>query len=144
SRFESESPSRRGGPGSQRLGWHAAPGPSRGPYGAPVALLGARSDMVSGWPVVRPAKPRYIRRMTAAPEYGEMHRLVDLLTLGPVRALRAVALELVGPGEDPLPPDDLGEGGGRTLSFIGVGRGDPDLSERSQKILWSELGGPDR
>jgi hypothetical protein len=82
--------------------------------------------------------------MTAAPEYGEMHRLVDRLTPGQVRALRAVALELVGPGEDSLLPDDQGEGGGRKLSFIGVGRGDPDLSERSQEILWSELGGQDR
>ena len=75
--------------------------------------------------------------MTAAPEYGELHRLVDLLTPAQVRALRAVALELVHSERDdagaPMPP-------GR-LSFAGVGHGRPDLAERSQEILWTELGG---
>jgi hypothetical protein len=82
--------------------------------------------------------------MTAAPEYGELRRLVDRLTPDQVRALRAVALQLVkqGPQEESRP----GPGGGeprRHLSFVGVGHGPPDLAERSQEILQTELGGPD-
>ena len=77
--------------------------------------------------------------MTAAPEYGELHRLVDRLTPGQARALRAVALELIGNEAQPSSGVDEPV---RHLSFVGIGHGGPDLAERSQEILRAELGGP--
>jgi len=80
--------------------------------------------------------------MTVAPEYGELHRLVDRLTPEQVRALRAVALQFVR-GESSEPPPELEVGvAARRLSFVGIGHAGPDLAERSQEILWSELGNP--
>ena len=81
--------------------------------------------------------------MTAAYEYNELHRLVDRLTPDQVRALRAVALELVR--DEPLAAADRSADDQpiRRLSFVGAGHGGPDLAERSQEILRVELGGPD-
>ena len=80
--------------------------------------------------------------MTAAYEYNELHRLVDRLTPDQVRALRAVALELVR--DEPLTAESSADDQPvRRLSFVGVGHGGPDLAERSQEILRVELGGPD-
>jgi hypothetical protein len=82
--------------------------------------------------------------MTAAPEYGELHRLVDWLTPDQARALRAVTLEFVHDETD-APPGGEPEAGGlvRRLSFAGIGHAGPDLAERSQEILRAELGGSD-
>jgi hypothetical protein len=79
--------------------------------------------------------------MTAAvPEYSDLHRLVDRLTLDQARALRAVALQLVR--TEPSPPDaDVADGAPvRRLSFVGIGQAGPDLAASSQEILNSELG----
>ncbi|HVQ92624.1 MAG TPA: hypothetical protein VMU51_16435 [Mycobacteriales bacterium] len=82
--------------------------------------------------------------MTAAPEYGDMHRLVDQLSPEQVRALRAVALELVRvhPGDAAGPGPDEQADAVRHLSFAGAGRAAPDLAARSQEILRTELGQP--
>jgi len=81
--------------------------------------------------------------MTVAPEYGELHRLVDRLTPEQVRALRAVALQFVrDESSEPLPELEVGVVAARRLSFVGIGHAGPDLAERSQEILWSELGNP--
>ena len=77
--------------------------------------------------------------MTAAvPEYSDLHRLVDRLTVDQARALRAVALQLVRDEPD-LPTSDEPV---RSLSFTGIGHGAPDLAARSQEILRRELGNP--
>ena len=81
--------------------------------------------------------------MTAAPEYGELHRLVDRLTPDQARALRAVALEFVHDETDASHPESEAGEPVRHLSFVGIGHGGPDLAERSQEILWAEMGGPD-
>jgi hypothetical protein len=79
--------------------------------------------------------------MTVAPEYGQLHHLVDLLSLEQARALHAVALQFVR-DEPNEASSELPAGQGlRRLSFVGVGHAGPDLAERSQEILWSELGG---
>jgi hypothetical protein len=80
--------------------------------------------------------------VTAAYEYNELHRLVDRLTPDQVRALRAVALELVR-DEPPTAESSADDQPVRRLSFVGAGHGSPDLAERSQEILRVELGGPD-
>lgn len=81
--------------------------------------------------------------MTAAHEYDDLHRLVDRLTPGQARALRAVALELVDSGISE--PDVTGSNGSergrrRRLSFVGLMEAEPDLAERSEDILRAELG----
>lgn len=81
--------------------------------------------------------------MTAAHEYDDLHRLVDRLTPGQARALRAVALELVdgGAGElDAAGSHGAGRGRRRRLSFVGLMEAEPDLGERSEEILRAELG----
>jgi hypothetical protein len=65
-----------------------------------------------------------------------------MLTPDQVRALRAVALELVR-GEPPAAENSADDQPVRRLSFVGAGHGGPDLAERSQEILRTELGGPD-
>ena len=79
--------------------------------------------------------------MTVAPEYGELHDLVDRLTPDQARALRAVALQFVRDEPTGLPREPQSDVPGRRLSFVGIGHGGPDLAERSQEILRSELGG---
>jgi hypothetical protein len=78
--------------------------------------------------------------MTVAPEYGELHRLVDRLTPEQARALRAVALQLVRTERTGSQHEPGADGAVRRLSFVGTGHGDPDLAERAHEILWSELG----
>ncbi|WP_153054076.1 hypothetical protein [Planomonospora sphaerica] len=65
--------------------------------------------------------------MSAVPEeYDELHSLVDRLTLKQVRALRAVALELVENEPDPV----SGPGGRRRrLSFAGIIEDEPDSAQ---------------
>jgi hypothetical protein len=59
--------------------------------------------------------------MTAAPEYGELHRLVDRLTPDQVRALRAVARELVR-GEPQAQAGTSHDEPVRQRSFAGIGQ----------------------
>lgn len=69
--------------------------------------------------------------------------MVDLLTPGQARALRAVALELVeGQPDEPEPSASaaVGEGRRRRLSFVGLMEAEPDLAERSEEILRAEFG----
>jgi hypothetical protein len=83
--------------------------------------------------------------VAAAPEYVELHRLVDRLTPDQVRALRAVALEFVHDEMDAASGREAAAGEPvRRLSFAGIGHAGPDLAERSQEILRAELGGSDR
>jgi hypothetical protein len=65
-------------------------------------------------------------------EYEDLHLLVDRLTSTQVRALRAVALELVDDHADPEVPDTERR---RTLSFAGLISDDPDAARRSEEII---------
>lgn len=81
--------------------------------------------------------------VTAAYDYDDLHRLVDRLTPGQARALRAVALELVE--SQPDEPENsasasVGQGRRRRLSFAGLMDAEPDLAERSEDILRAEFG----
>ena len=78
--------------------------------------------------------------MAAAPEYVELHVLVDRLSPSQVRILRAVALQFVRDEGTGLPAEQEVAASVRQLSFLGIGHGSPDLAERSQEILRSELG----
>ncbi|MFC4062304.1 hypothetical protein ACFOWE_28725 [Planomonospora corallina] len=76
--------------------------------------------------------------MSAAPEeYDDLHRLVDRLTLKQVRALRAVALELVE--NEPSPSAESGGRRGR-LSFAGIIEDEPDSAQRVEEILRGRFG----
>jgi hypothetical protein len=78
------------------------------------------------------------------PEYSDLHRLVDRLTPTRVRALRAVALELVRgePEARAATPEESSSGtAARRLSFAGAGQGPSDLAASSEDILRRELGG---
>jgi hypothetical protein len=85
--------------------------------------------------------------MTMSPEHVDLHRLVDRLDPDQVRALRAVAQQLLRPGarhpdsgEAPAPETEslLADEPVRDFSFIGLFNGAPDLSERSEEILREE------
>ncbi|MEU7005120.1 hypothetical protein [Nonomuraea sp. NPDC046570] len=65
-------------------------------------------------------------------EYEDLHRLIDRLTSTQVRALRAVALELV---DDRTDPEALETGRQRTLSFAGLISDEPDAAQRSEEII---------
>jgi hypothetical protein len=82
--------------------------------------------------------------MTAARDYDDLHSLVDRLTPGQARALRAVALELVvtdtaGGYEQTVEPTG---GRRRHLSFAGLMHAEPDLAARSEELLREERGRP--
>ena len=53
------------------------------------------------------ASRRYLG-FTMSPEHIDLHRMVDLLDPDQVRALRAVAQQLLRSGWTPRPPDSLG------------------------------------
>jgi hypothetical protein len=80
--------------------------------------------------------------VTAAHDYDDLHRLIDRLTPGQARALRAVALELVESqlDESEAPAPEAAEGKRRRLSFAGLMNAEPDLAERSEDILRAEFG----
>lgn len=65
-------------------------------------------------------------------EYEDLHRLIDRLTSTQVRALRAVALELVNDQTDPEAPET---GRQRTLSFAGLISDEPDAAQCSEEII---------
>jgi hypothetical protein len=84
--------------------------------------------------------------MTTTPEHVDLHRMVDQLDPDQVRALRAVAQQLLRPdvrhassGEALEPQSLLADEPVRDFSFIGLFSGAPDLSERSEEILREEF-----
>jgi hypothetical protein len=86
--------------------------------------------------------------MTTSPEHVDLHRMVDRLDPDQVRALRAVAQQLLrtgvmhsgsGEGTAPEPESQLADEPVRDFSFIGLFNGAPDLSERSEEILREEF-----
>jgi hypothetical protein len=86
--------------------------------------------------------------MTLTPEHVDLHRMVDRLDPDQVRALRAVAQQLLRPstghgdsGEAPAAATEslLADEPVRDFSFIGLFNGAPDLSERSEEILREEF-----
>jgi hypothetical protein len=86
--------------------------------------------------------------MTLTPEHVDLHRMVDRLDPDQVRALRAVAQQLLRPGtghggsgetQAPATESLLADEPVRDFSFIGLFNGAPDLSERSEEILHEEF-----
>jgi len=84
--------------------------------------------------------------MTTSPEHVDLHRMVDQLDPDQVRALRAVAQQLLRPmvGHPDFdtaqePESLLADEPVRDFSFIGLFNGAPDLSERSEEILREEF-----
>ncbi len=84
--------------------------------------------------------------MTITPEHVDLHRMVDQLDPDQVRALRAVAQQLLRPdvrhassGEALEPESLLADEPVRDFSFIGLFNGASDLSERSGEILREEF-----
>lgn len=85
---------------------------------------------------------------TMSPEHIDLHRMVDRLDPDQVRALRAVAQQLLRPStgyrdsgeaQAPAPESLMGDEPVRDFSFIGLFNGAPDLSERSEEILREEF-----
>lgn len=83
-----------------------------------------------------------------SPEHVDLHRMVDRLDPDQVRALRAVAQQLLRPGsghqdsdeiQAPAPESLLADEPVRDFSFIGLFNGAPDLAERSEEILREEF-----
>jgi hypothetical protein len=66
--------------------------------------------------------------MTAAPQYPDLHELVDQLSPAQADAVRAVVVQLVTP---PAVAETLP----RTLPFIGMLAAESDFAERSEQIL---------
>jgi len=85
--------------------------------------------------------------MTMSPEHIDLHRMVDLLDPDQVRALRAVAQQLLRSAADPgasetdapEPESLLADEPVRDFSFVGLFNGAPDLSKRSEEILREEF-----
>jgi len=80
-----------------------------------------------------------------AHEYDDLHRLVNRLTPGQARALRAVALELVetdSSQSETAAAARSEEGRRRRLSFVGIMDAEPDLAERSEDILRAAFRNP--
>ena len=91
---------------------------------------------------------RYPGIMTMTPEHVDLHRMVDRLDPDQVRALRAVAQQLLRPAVEHfdsgrLPASEqeslLADEPVRDFSFIGLFNGAPDLAERSEEILREEF-----
>lgn len=83
-----------------------------------------------------------------SPEHVGLHRMVDRLDPDQVRALRAVAQQLLrsgggspdsGEAQAPEPESLLADEPVRDFSFIGLFNGAPDLAERSEEILREEF-----
>lgn len=71
--------------------------------------------------------------------HEELRHLVDRLTDEQAGAVRSVVLHLVAgdPGHTAAGPEGTRR---RSLSFVGMIEAEPDLAERSQRILRDELG----
>jgi hypothetical protein len=86
--------------------------------------------------------------MTVTPEHVDLHQMVDRLDPDQVRALRAVAQQLLranpdhpDSGETSAPESEslMADEPVRDFSFIGLFDGAPDLAERSAEILREEF-----
>lgn len=86
--------------------------------------------------------------MTVTPEHGDLHRMVDQLDPDQVRALHAVAQQLLrakpeggtfGRGAAAAPESLLADERVREFSIVGLLDGAPDLAERSEEILRGEF-----
>lgn len=81
------------------------------------------------------------------PDHVDLHRMVDRLDPDQVRALRAVAQQLLrtgsggssGEAQAPERESPLADEPVRDFSFIGLFNGAPDLAERSEEILREEF-----
>ncbi|WP_424534861.1 hypothetical protein ACOZ38_32355 [Sphaerisporangium viridialbum] len=81
--------------------------------------------------------------MTAAPNYQDLHALVDQLRPDQAQQLRAVALRLVKSNEDAERLESGRQPRRRRLSFIGtMNSGVGDLAERHEEILRKGLDRP--
>lgn len=86
--------------------------------------------------------------MTVSPEHADLNRMVDRLDPNQVRALCAVAQQLLrsaggrsdsGKTRAPERESLLADEPVRDFSFIGLFNGAPDLAERSEEILRGEF-----
>jgi hypothetical protein len=73
--------------------------------------------------------------MTVTPDYVDLHRMVDQLDPDQVRALRAVAEQMLRGRSGDAGTPALADEPVRELSFIGLFEGEPDLSERAKDIV---------
>jgi hypothetical protein len=79
--------------------------------------------------------------MTAASHAGEVHRMVDRLAPAQLEALYVLLRGMVG-RLAPAEPAAATAAAGHRFPFIGIMDGEPDLAERSARILREELGDP--
>lgn len=92
--------------------------------------------------------------MTVASHAGEVHRMVDRLAPAQVEVLYVILRGMLG-GVDDKCVNHVTEAAGRPadrtsagaapehrFAFIGIMDGEPDLAERSARILREELGNP--
>ncbi len=81
--------------------------------------------------------------MTAASYASEVHRMVDRLAPAQLEALYVLLRGMVGRlgGAEPAAATAAPAAGHR-FPFIGIMDGEPDLAERSARILRAELGDP--
>jgi hypothetical protein len=84
--------------------------------------------------------------MTAASHAGEVHRMVDRLAPAQMEALYVLLRGMVGRlgGAEPVAAATPAPAtaAGHRFPFIGIMDGEPDLAERSARILREELGDP--
>jgi hypothetical protein len=82
--------------------------------------------------------------MTAASHAGEVHRMVDRLAPAQLEALYVLLRGMVGRlgGAEPAAAATAAPAGEHRFPFIGIMDGEPDLAERSARILREELGDP--
>jgi hypothetical protein len=85
--------------------------------------------------------------MTAASHSSEVHSMVDRLAPAQVEALYVLLRGMVGRLGGAAEPTDTATAApaaaaGHRFPFIGIMDGEPDLAERSARILREELGNP--
>jgi hypothetical protein len=80
--------------------------------------------------------------MTAASHASEVHRMVDRLAPAQLEALYVLLRGMVGRLVPAEPAAATAAPAGHRLPFIGIMDGEPDLAERSARILREELGDP--
>jgi hypothetical protein len=82
--------------------------------------------------------------MTAASHADEVHRMVDRLAPAQLEALYVLLRGMVGRlgGAEPAAATTAAPAAGHRFPFIGIMDGEPDLAERSARILREELGDP--
>jgi len=85
--------------------------------------------------------------VTAASHVSEVHRIVDWLAPAQLEALHVLLLAMVGRLDEAaervaVAGREAAPAAGHRFSFIGIMEGEPDLAERSARILREELGNP--